>query len=60
MDVFTEESFDKVIDQKQWDHIELAIDSQAVSTKVYPFPQVNRSNLTSSSMRLPKVGTYAH
>ena len=40
-DVFTKESFNKLLDQKKWDHaIELIQEAQTFSTKAYPLALV--------------------
>src|SRR5882724_1566036 len=45
-DVFTKESFDKLPNQKQWDHtIELVPDTCNFSTKVYPLAPVKQKQL---------------
>src|SRR5882724_8351730 len=45
-DVFAKESFDKLPDQKKWDHaIELILDAQMFSTKVYPLAPVEQKQL---------------
>ena len=45
-DVFAKESFNKLLDQKKWDHaIELVPDSQMFSTKVYPLAPVKQKQL---------------
>src|SRR5882724_11920475 len=58
-DVFTKESFDKLPDQKKWDHtIELIPNAQIFSNKVYPCPQLNRSSWMTSSKRTSKADAY--
>jgi len=48
-DVFAKESFDKLPDQKKWDHaIELIPDAQMFSTKVYPLAPVKQKQLDES------------
>src|SRR5882724_4888120 len=45
-DIFAKESFDKLPDQKQWDHnIELVPDACNFSTKVYPLAPVKQKQL---------------
>ena len=45
-DVFTKESFDELQDHKKWDHaIELILDAQIFSTKVYPLAPVEQKQL---------------
>ena len=45
-DIFTKEYFYKLLDQKQWDHaIELVLDAQNFSTKVYPLALVEQKQL---------------
>ena len=45
-DVFTKESFNELPDQKKWDHaIELILDTQMFSTKVYPLAPVEQKQL---------------
>ena len=45
-EVIAKESFDELLDQKQWDHaIELIPDAQNFSTKVYPLATVEQKQL---------------
>ena len=45
-DIFVKESFDELPDQKKWDHaIELILDAQMFSTKVYPLAPVEQKQL---------------
>jgi len=44
--VFAKESFDELLDRKKWDHaIELVLDAQMFSTKVYPLAPVEQKQL---------------
>ena len=46
LDVFSKESFDELLERRQWDHaIELLPDAQAFSTKVYPLSPVEQKEL---------------
>ena len=45
-DIFAKESFDELPDRKKWDHaIELVLDAQTFSTKVYPLAPVEQNQL---------------
>ena len=45
-DVFSKESFDELLEQKQWDHaINLVPGSKPFSTKVYPISPVKQKEL---------------
>src|SRR5882724_10625353 len=45
-DVFTKESFNELLDRKKWDHaIELVLDTQMFSTKVYLLAPVEQKQL---------------
>ena len=47
-DVFSKESFDELLERRQWDHaIELIPDAQPFSTKVYPMSPVEQKELDS-------------
>src|SRR6266481_3034620 len=47
-DIFSKESFDELLERRQWDHaIELIPDAQPFSTKVYPLSLVEQKELDS-------------
>ena len=46
LDIFSKESFDELLERRQWDHaIELLPDTQVFSTKVYPLYPVEQKEL---------------
>ena len=56
-DVFSKEYFDKLPEQKQWDHaIELTLGSQPFSMKVYPMSLIEQKELNDFLKENPSGG----